>query len=87
MHHNQRLSYEKLRTETEGTIERGDLSKAEIARRLDKTRGAITRATSEAGGNVARLQRSIIELLTGYEVVEEPAGEVIRFRLVRKAGK
>lgn len=78
--HNQTLSYEELREEAAAAVEASGLSKAEVGRRLGYKRAYITRATTEAGSHVSKVQGEIIALLTRYRVEEEAT---VSFRVLR----
>ena len=79
MRQNQKLDYEQLREEAEKAVKSSAMSQTEIARSLGKSDGAISRALKEAGPTLAGLQRTIIEHLTTFKIVEETT-----FRAVRK---
>ena len=81
MRHNQRLTFEELRDETQAAVEQFAESQSALARELGVTRGAVSRAVKEAGSALSSLQCRIIEHLTGYRVEEEVE---VSFRALRK---
>ena len=79
--HRQQLTYEGLRDEAAAAVEKSGESQAAVARALDVTRGAVSRAVKEAGpGWQVDLQIQIIEHLTPYRIKQEP----VVFRALKK---
>lgn len=80
MRHNQTFAgYEELHRLTVEALEESGKSQADVAREMDKTRGAISRALKGPDSSLSGLQRDIIEHLTPYQVDEE-----VQFTLKRK---
>lgn len=78
----QKLSYEELRDEVAEAVEEYDGTQSDIARRLDVSRAAVSRATREDGATLASLQRRILKLLRpNYKLEEEVT---VRFRVIRE---
>lgn len=76
--HRQILDFEGLRQEASTAIKEAGLSQAEVARALNVSKGAVSRALKEDGpGWQADLQIRIIEHLTDYQITPE-------FRVLRK---
>ena len=73
MRHNQRLTVEELREEAFTAISNSGKRQADVARDLDVTEGAVSRALKETGTHLAGLQQRIIEHLTPYQLEREPA--------------
>ena len=84
MRHNQELSHEQLRQEAEDAVEKSGKSQAQIARELEVSRAAVSRAVKETNTALLALQKRIVEHLTSYEIEEVPEPKL--FRAVRKEG-
>ena len=71
MKNGQTISYEELRQAAAQAIDEAGISQAQVARDLDVTRGAVSRAIKEPGATFYDLQRRIIEHLTDFRVEKE----------------
>ena len=65
------MSYEELQQATAQAIEDAGTSQAQVARDLDVTRGAVSRAVKEPGAKFWGLQKRILAHLTDFTVERE----------------
>ena len=80
MRHNQTLDYDGLLREAQKAVKDSGETQTAVADRLGVTGPAVNHALKKKGGTYARLQRRIIEELTGFRVEEVP----VAFRVVKK---
>lgn len=84
LRHNQHLGYDDLRDEAASAIASYDGTQTALAEELGYTRAYISRAKSESGPQIAKVQAEIIERLTPYRLEEKA---VVTFRVVRQSEK
>ena len=72
MRNNQRLTIEQLREEARLAVEASGKRQSEIARALEVSEGALSRALREEGTHFAELLGRVVESLLGYRVEREP---------------
>ena len=82
MRHNQRLTFDQLRKETEAAIKRYKAqpgqSQKTLAEEMGRTPGYISRAKKEVGPMIAAMQIEILQHLTNFDIVEERAYRAVR---------
>ncbi len=82
MRHDQRLTFEQLRRETEVVIERYTSKQGQnqntLAEEMSKTPGYISRAKKETGPLIAAMQIEILQHLTDFDIVEERNYRAVR---------
>lgn len=71
MNSKERIRPDELKERAAEVLDQSGLSQKEVARKLDRTRSSISRATNETGPKFAKLQCEIIELLTSFSVREK----------------
>jgi len=71
MHDGQTMNYDELQQAAAQAIDDAGTSQAQVARELDVTRGAVSRAVKEPGSALFNLQSRIIAHLTDYRVERE----------------
>lgn len=77
MHQGQRLTGEELRAAVAEAIKTSGKTQEELARELEVTQGAISRASNEAATKLGGLQRRIIAHLTPFTLREERTVEYV----------
>ncbi|MEO1479034.1 MAG: hypothetical protein AAFV01_10690 [Bacteroidota bacterium] len=81
MRHNQLLTYEEIRDEAAQAIASYPGTQTDLASEMGYTRAYISRAKTEVGPRIAKVQAEIIARLTPYDLREEVE---VRFRAVRR---
>ncbi|MEO1631573.1 MAG: hypothetical protein AAFU38_12410 [Bacteroidota bacterium] len=79
--HNQYLDYEAIRRECSALVESYAGTQTKLAKALGYTPAYVSRAKSEVGPNIVKVQREIIALLSDYTIEEEAT---VKYRVVRK---
>jgi DNA transposition AAA+ family ATPase len=73
-----KMNHDELCREAARAVDEASVTQTQLARDLDVSPGAVSRALSESGPKFASLQRRILEHLTPYRIRERVVFEVQR---------